>query len=45
MKNVKLSLRKRPQYDEMIDEIEFKQPKIKYLDRKATFSRRSPYLS
>jgi hypothetical protein len=45
MKNVKLSLRKRPQYDEMIDEIEFKQPKIKYPNRNATFARRSPYLS
>jgi len=45
MKNVKLSLRKRPQYDEMIDEIEFKQSKIKYPNRNATFARRSPYLS
>ena len=45
MKNVELSLRKRPQYDEMIDETEFKQPKIKYPNRNATFSRRSPYLS
>ena len=45
MKYDKMSLRKRPQYNEMIDEIEFKQPKIKYPDRTAQFLRNSPYLS
>ena len=45
MKYDKVYLRKRPQYDEMIDEIEFKQPKLKYPDRVAQFMRNSPYLS
>ena len=45
MKYDKVYLRKRPQYDEMIDEIELKQPKIKYPDRVAQFMRNSPYLS
>ena len=45
MKYDKVYLRKRPQYDEMIDEIELKQPKIKYPDRVAQFMRNTPYLS
>ena len=45
MKYDKVYLRKRPQYDEMIDEIELKQPKIKYPNRNAQFLRNSPYLS
>ena len=39
------NLRKRPTYDEIINYIEVKQPKIKYPDRKATFLRNSHYLS
>jgi len=42
MKYDKVYLRKRPQYDEMIDEIEFKQPKIKYPNRVAQFMRNTP---
>ena len=45
MKYDKVYLRKRPQYEEMIDEIELKQPKIKYPDRVAQFMRNTPYLS
>ena len=45
MKYDKVYLRKRPQYDEMIDEIELKQPKLKYPNRVAQFMRNSPYLS
>ena len=45
MKYDKVYLRKRPQYDEMIDEIEFKQPKIKYPNRVAQFMRNTPQLS
>ena len=45
MKFIEESLRKRPTYDEVIDYIENKQPKIKYPDRTATFLRNSPYLS
>ena len=45
MKYDKVYLRKRPQYNEMIDEIELKQPKLKYPNRVAQFMRNSPYLS
>ena len=45
MKYDNLYLRKRPQYDQMIDYIELKQPKIKYPNRDAQFLRNSPYLS
>jgi len=45
MKFIEESLRKRPTYDEVIDYIENKQPKIKYPNRTATFLRNSPYLS
>jgi hypothetical protein len=45
MKYDKVYLRKRPQYDEMIDEIEFKQPKIKYPNRVAQFLRNTSQLS
>ena len=38
-------LRRRPQYGEMINEIEAKQPKIKFPDRRATFLRDTHYLS
>jgi len=38
-------LHKRPHYEELIDTISFKQPKIKYPNRVATFIRNSPYLS
>ena len=41
----KVYLRKRPKFDEMIDEIEIKQPKIKYPNRNAQLLRNSPYLS
>jgi hypothetical protein len=39
------ALRKRPHYEDLIDMIQFKQPKIKYPNRVATFMRNSPYLS
>ena len=39
------TLRKRPKYDELINYIESKQPKLKYPNRDATFLRNSPYLS
>ena len=45
MKYDKVYLRKRPQYDEMINEIELKQPKIKYPNRVAQFMRNTPQLS
>ena len=38
-------LRKRSSYDELVDYILFKQPKIKYPDRTAKFIRESPQLS
>ena len=38
-------LRKRSDYDELVDYILFKQPKIKYPDRTAKFIRESPQLS
>ena len=38
-------LRKRSDYDELVDFILFKQPKIKYPDRTAKFIRESPQLS
>lgn len=43
MKYDNLYLRKRPSYDEMIDYIEIKNPKIKFPNRLATFFRNSPY--
>ena len=43
MKYDNLYLRKRPQFDELVDYIEYKQPKIKYPNRFATFFRNSPY--
>ena len=39
------SLRRKPTYDELINYLEFEQPKIKYPNRYATFLRNSPYLS
>jgi hypothetical protein len=39
------NLRKRPTYNELINYLEFEQPKIKYPDRRATFLRNSPYLT
>lgn len=38
-------LRKRPTYGDMINEIEIKQPRIKFPDRRATFLRNTHYLS
>jgi hypothetical protein len=38
-------LRKQPKYDELINYIESKQPKLKYPNRDATSMRNSPYLS
>jgi hypothetical protein len=38
-------LHKRPHYEDLIDTISFKQPKIQYPNRVATFMRNSPYLS
>ena len=43
MKYDNLYLRKRPQFDQLVDYIEYKQPKIKYPNRFATFFRNSPY--
>ena len=45
MNKYKAYLRKRPQYGEMINEVELKQPKLKYPDRRATFMRNTHYLS
>ena len=45
MNKYKTSLRKRPQYGEMINEVELDQPKLKYPDRKASFLRNTQYLS
>ena len=45
MKKYKAYLRKRPQYGEMINEIELNPPKVKYPDRTATFMRNTHYLS
>ena len=39
------NLRRKPTYNELINYLEFEQPKIKYPDRRATFLRNSPYLS
>ena len=39
------NLRKRPNFDELVNYIEYKQPNIKYPNRIATFLRNSPYLS
>ena len=39
------NLRKKPTFNELINYIEIKQPKIKYPDRTATFLRNSHYLS
>ena len=39
------NLRKRPTYNELINYLEFEQPKIKFPNRDATFLRNSPYLS
>ena len=39
------NLRRKPTYDELINYLELKQPKIKYPNRNATFLRNSPYLS
>ena len=38
-------LRKRSDYDDLVDYVLFKQPKIKYPDRTAKFIRESPQLS
>ena len=45
MNKYKTSLRKRPQYGQMINEVEIDQPKIKLPDRRATFLRNTHYLS
>ena len=42
MKYDKVYLRKKPQYDEMIDKIELKQPKMKYPNRVAQLMRNIP---
>ena len=39
------NLRRKPTYNELINYLEFEQPKIKYPNRNATFLRNSPYLS
>ena len=39
------NLRKKPTFNELINYLEIKQPKIKYPDRMATFLRNSHYLS
>jgi len=39
------NLRKKPTYNELINYLEFEQPKIKFPNRDATFLRNSPYLS
>ena len=39
------NLRRKPTYNELINYLEFEQPKIKYPDRNATFLRNSHYLS
>ena len=39
------NLRRKPTYEELINYLEVKQPKIKYPDRTATFLRNSHYLS
>ena len=39
------NLRRKPTYNEVINYLEFEQPKIKYPNRNATFLRNSPYLS
>ena len=43
MKYDNLYLRKRPNYDEMIDNIVYENPKLKYPNRLATLFRNSPY--
>lgn len=43
MKYDNLYLRKRPNYDEMIDNIVYENPKLKYPNRLSTFFRNSPY--
>ena len=45
MNKYKAYLRKRPHYNEMINEIELNPPKIKYPDRTATFLRNTHYMS
>ena len=45
MNNYKSSLRKRPQFGEMINEIELDQPIAELPDRRATFFRNTHYLS
>ena len=45
MNNYKSSLRKRPQFGEMINEIELDQPIAKLPDRRATFLRNTHFLS
>ena len=39
------NLRKKPTFNELINYLEFEQPKVKYPDRTATFLRNSNYLS
>ncbi len=39
------NLRRKPTFNELINYLEFEQPKIKYPNRDATFLRNSPYLS
>ena len=39
------NLRRKPTYNELINYLEFEQPKIKYPNRDATFLRNSHYLS
>ena len=39
------NLRRKPTFNELINYLEIKQPKIKYPDRSATFLRNSHYLS
>ena len=42
---MQINLRKKPTFNELINYLEVKQPKIKYPDRTATFIRNSHYLS
>ena len=42
---MQINIRKKPTFNELINYLEIKQPKIKYPDRMATFLRNSHYLS
>ena len=42
---MQINLRKKPTFNELINYLEVKQPKIRYPDRTATFLRNSHYMS